>query len=271
MVLWEITAATAYFLGLKRTYRIALRLQRRIFGPRRNKIRQFLHRRTRGIFDVAVSVHKNIQHRDLEAGRNIGNCILRLLDRIKPSAEIRGSVGKQSNVSSSTEISTKSPNLNSVGKHPDIRSSSSTESNTKPLHLNNSLADVHRPSNKSSIQGGNDGRRHFTSLSMNSMPAIMMTKKVKQMGMHALPHRYNGVLRKDIALWMYGKWGIHSSCWKRIGRTLLSYLTGMTCDGRVEGSKREEFRSEAYISFRTEKDFLFFFYQMAISRDVKPG
>ncbi|KAK8969370.1 hypothetical protein KSP40_PGU022222 [Platanthera guangdongensis] len=44
MVLWEITAATAYFLGLKRTYRIALRLQRRIFGPRHNKIRQFLHR-----------------------------------------------------------------------------------------------------------------------------------------------------------------------------------------------------------------------------------
>lgn len=208
MVLWEITAATAYFLGLKRTYRIALRLQRRIFGPRHNKIRQFLHRRTRGVFDVAVSVHKNIQHRDLEAGRNIGNRILRLLDRIKPSAEIRGSVGKQSNVSSSTEISTKSPNLNSVGKHPDIRSSSSSssaETTTKSLNLNNSLAGVHRPSNKSSVQGGDDGRRHFTSLSTNSVPAIMMTKKVKQTGMYALPHRYNGVLRKDIALWMYGK------------------------------------------------------------------
>ncbi|KAK8940784.1 hypothetical protein KSP39_PZI009901 [Platanthera zijinensis] len=206
MVLWEITAATAYFLGLKRTYRIALRLQRRIFGPRQNKIRQFLHRRMRGIFDVAVSVHKNIQHRDLEAGRNIGNRILRLLDRIKPSAKIRGSVGKQSNVSSNTEISTPSPNLNSVGKPPDISSNSSAEITTKSLNLNNSLTGgVHRPSNKSSVQGVDDGRRHFTSLSTNSVPAIIMTKKVKQTGIYALPHSYNGVFRKDIALWMYGK------------------------------------------------------------------
>ncbi|THU56290.1 hypothetical protein C4D60_Mb11t15720 [Musa balbisiana] len=29
MVLWEMTLATAYFLGLKRTYAIALRIQRR--------------------------------------------------------------------------------------------------------------------------------------------------------------------------------------------------------------------------------------------------
>jgi hypothetical protein len=36
-----------------------------------------------------VSVHKNIQQRDLEVGRNLGNTILRWLDRMKPSAEIR--------------------------------------------------------------------------------------------------------------------------------------------------------------------------------------
>ncbi|KAK8969371.1 hypothetical protein KSP40_PGU022223 [Platanthera guangdongensis] len=162
--------------------------------------------RMRGIFDVAVSVHKNIQHRDLEAGRNIGNHILRVLDRIKPSAKIRGSVGKQSDVSSNTEISAPSPNLNSVGKHPDISSNSSAEITTKSLNLNNSLTGgVHRPSNKSLVQGGDDGRRQFTSLSTNSVPAIIMTEKVKQTGMYALPHRYNGVFRKDIALWMYGK------------------------------------------------------------------
>ncbi|RWW52743.1 hypothetical protein BHE74_00040826 [Ensete ventricosum] len=44
MVLWEITLATAYFLGLRRTYRLALRIQRRVVGPRHPEIRQFLRR-----------------------------------------------------------------------------------------------------------------------------------------------------------------------------------------------------------------------------------
>lgn len=48
-----------------------------------------LCRRTRDVFNVAVSVHKNIQQRDLEVGRNLGNMILRWLDRMKPSAQIR--------------------------------------------------------------------------------------------------------------------------------------------------------------------------------------
>ncbi|KAM7491041.1 hypothetical protein LguiA_033962 [Lonicera macranthoides] len=46
-------------------------------------------RRTRAIFDVALKVHKNIQERDIEVGRNLGNWILRWLDRMKPSAQIR--------------------------------------------------------------------------------------------------------------------------------------------------------------------------------------
>ncbi|GJN18893.1 hypothetical protein PR202_gb06103 [Eleusine coracana subsp. coracana] len=89
MVLWELTAITAYFLGLKRTYRLALRIQRRLVGPNHPRIRDFIYRRTRDIFNVAVSVHKNIQERDLEVGRNLGNTILRWLDRMKPTAEIR--------------------------------------------------------------------------------------------------------------------------------------------------------------------------------------
>lgn len=44
MVLWEITLGTAYFLGLRRTYRLALKIQRRVVGPKHPKIRQFLHR-----------------------------------------------------------------------------------------------------------------------------------------------------------------------------------------------------------------------------------
>lgn len=44
MVLWEITLGTAYFLGLKRTYKLALRIQRRVVSPKYPKLRQFLHR-----------------------------------------------------------------------------------------------------------------------------------------------------------------------------------------------------------------------------------
>ncbi|WCJ29088.1 hypothetical protein M5689_010747 [Euphorbia peplus] len=90
MVLWEITLATAYILGPKRTYRLASKLQRRSVSPKHVKIRQFLHRRTRAIFDVALSVHQNIQQRDIEVGRNFGNWILPRLYKMKPSAQIRG-------------------------------------------------------------------------------------------------------------------------------------------------------------------------------------
>uniref|UniRef100_A0A2P2Q414 Uncharacterized protein n=1 Tax=Rhizophora mucronata TaxID=61149 RepID=A0A2P2Q414_RHIMU len=88
MVLWEITVATAYFLGLKRTYRIASKLQRKIVGPNHPKIRQLLHRRTRAAFDIALQVHQNIQQRDREVGQNLGNWILQGLDRMKTSAQI---------------------------------------------------------------------------------------------------------------------------------------------------------------------------------------
>lgn len=90
MVLWEITLATAYFLGLKKTYKLALKMQRRVVSPKHPRTRQFLYRRTRAIFDMVVKVHKNIQERDIEVGRNVGNWILRWLDKMKPSAEIRG-------------------------------------------------------------------------------------------------------------------------------------------------------------------------------------
>ncbi|CAA3010307.1 uncharacterized protein LOC111398801 [Olea europaea var. sylvestris] len=89
MVLWEITLGTAYFLGLKRTYRLALKIQRKLISPKHPKIRQFAQRRTRAAFDVALTVHRKIQERDIEVGRNLGNWILRWLDKMKPSAQIR--------------------------------------------------------------------------------------------------------------------------------------------------------------------------------------
>ncbi|KAE9607008.1 hypothetical protein Lal_00025974 [Lupinus albus] len=104
MVLWEITLATAYFLGLKRTYRLAIKIQRKIVRPKYPKIRQFLHRRTRAIFDIAISVHRNIQERDVEVGRNVGNFVLQWLDRIKPSAQIRGPPSGSPNGSSGEKL-----------------------------------------------------------------------------------------------------------------------------------------------------------------------
>ncbi|CAM6108839.1 unnamed protein product [Calypogeia fissa] len=90
MVLWELTLATAYVLGLKRTYRLALRAQRRIFGTQYPKIRAFTERRTKDIFTVAMNVHKEIQRRDISVGRSVGNWLLRILDRARPQANIRG-------------------------------------------------------------------------------------------------------------------------------------------------------------------------------------
>ncbi|KAK9275100.1 hypothetical protein L1049_022359 [Liquidambar formosana] len=37
MVLWEITLGTAYFLGLKRTYKLTLKIQRRLISPKNTK------------------------------------------------------------------------------------------------------------------------------------------------------------------------------------------------------------------------------------------
>lgn len=97
MVLWEIALGTAYFLGLKRTYRLGLKIQRRIISPKYPRIRHFVHGRTRAVFDVALKVQRNIQLRDIQVGRNLGNWILRWLDKVKPSAQIQASSHQKPN------------------------------------------------------------------------------------------------------------------------------------------------------------------------------
>ncbi|KAK7386621.1 hypothetical protein VNO78_26955 [Psophocarpus tetragonolobus] len=87
MVIWEITLATAYVLGLKQTYRLALKTQRRLLSP---TICQLLNRRTRAVFDVALKVNQSIQERDMAVGRNLGNSIQQWLDKMKPLAQIHG-------------------------------------------------------------------------------------------------------------------------------------------------------------------------------------
>ncbi|PKA50085.1 hypothetical protein AXF42_Ash019603 [Apostasia shenzhenica] len=219
MVLWEITAATAYFLGLKKTYRIALRLQRRLIRPNHPRIRRFLHRRTcaifevvvkvctichgyigvprqtRAIFDVAVKVHKNIQQRDLEAGKILGNRFLRFLDRMKPSAQICLPPGQLQD--------------------------NSTPITSHPYNCESSLG-ARRPNSKISDRGPADNRKLFTSFHMPSVafPSFTMMKPTKPGFLSHQRHfsfnatgpltpplfykkgPYAGVLRGDIAQWM---------------------------------------------------------------------
>ncbi|TYI15380.1 hypothetical protein ES332_A08G181700v1 [Gossypium tomentosum] len=194
MVLWEITLGTAYFLGLKRTYRLALKIQRRIISPKRPRIRQFVHRRTRAVFDIALKVHQNIQQRDLEVGRNLGNWILRWLDKMKPSAQIRppshqkphhgtGSanmnITKQVNNSSKTPRSLQTPRNGEADRR---LFSSSTYMLSKSLPI---IAMMIRPPKAA---GNMTQYRH---LSIN--------------GPHTLRLNYTrgeGVIRKDIMQWM---------------------------------------------------------------------
>ncbi|XP_021893558.1 uncharacterized protein LOC110811376 [Carica papaya] len=196
MVLWEITLGTAYFLGLKRTYRLALKIQRRIFGPRHPKIRQFVRRRTRAVFDVALKVHQNIQQRDIEVGRNLGNWILRWLDRMKPSAQIRGSLPEKPPGTSA-----------SIKKRKEL---------TKSSHLKNSgctqTSKTHESDRHMFTSSTNIWHKSFPTISMAvrpPRPAGSMTqyRHLYSSGSDMRMSNYirggfQGVVREDIVQWM---------------------------------------------------------------------
>ncbi|CAI5507555.1 unnamed protein product [Closterium sp. Naga37s-1] len=55
-----------------------------------SRAREQCSERTRAVFRVALTAVETIQHRDIEIGRSVGNFLLRFLDRMKPSAHIRG-------------------------------------------------------------------------------------------------------------------------------------------------------------------------------------
>nr|KJB25278.1 hypothetical protein B456_004G182900 [Gossypium raimondii] len=151
-------------------------------------------RRTRAVFDIALKVHQNIQQRDLEVGRNLGNWILRWLDKMKPSAQIRppshqklhhgtGSakmnITKQVNNSSKTPRSLQTPRNSEADKR---LFSSSTYMLSKSLPT---IAMMIRPPRAA---GNMTQYRH---LSIN--------------GPHTLRLNYTrgeGVIRKDIMQWM---------------------------------------------------------------------
>ncbi|KAJ4942623.1 hypothetical protein NE237_014225 [Protea cynaroides] len=73
MVLWEITLTTAYFLGLKRTYRLALKLQRLLIGPHHPQIRQFLHRNLH--FPIQIHFYEDLVLRN--SGKEASLAVMR--------------------------------------------------------------------------------------------------------------------------------------------------------------------------------------------------
>ncbi|KZV18201.1 hypothetical protein F511_20150 [Dorcoceras hygrometricum] len=198
MVLWEITLGTAYFLGLKRTYKLALKLQRRLISPRYPKIRLFAQRRTRDVFDVALKVHHNIQERDIEIGRNLGNWILRWLDKMKPSAQIRGNPPPGSNINTNA-----------------------TKQFSSPSQLNNNRGRFQKFGARSGNQ--ESGRKLFTAarnLTPKLFPTIAMTmrppggnvqyRQLRAGGFDPFEGKYGkfgcgDLIRNDIRQWMMNR------------------------------------------------------------------
>ncbi|ESR46008.1 hypothetical protein CICLE_v10002623mg [Citrus x clementina] len=180
MVLWEITLGTAYFLGLKRTYRLALRIQRRVISPKHPRIRQF--------------VHRNIQQRDIEVGRNVGNWILRWLDRMKPSAQIHGPPEKLPHGPSMnmTNHGMKSSNP----KTPGVQTSRNKESD---LHLFSSSKNIWPKLPFSTIAMM---MRHPRPAGTITQYRHLQTNGSDQLSLNYNRNGFDGVLRKDIRQWL---------------------------------------------------------------------
>lgn len=157
-------------------------------------------RRTRSIFDVVVRVVQSIQRKDMEAGRSIGNSVLRWLDPTKPSAQVGVHSGK--------------PPISS------ICISKYAASRSQLLRTGRSIVRITDQVKR--------GRSFFTpwNIPMKTFPTIgMMMQPMKPAGLngqyrHASRYIPNssaighsriiggaeGVLRKDIAQWMLHTW-----------------------------------------------------------------
>jgi hypothetical protein len=152
-----------------------------------------LCRRTRDVFNVAVSVHKNIQERDLEAGRNLGSRILRWLDRMKPSAQIRPQYQLPSSRPVSSPPKVKKPSATSKAP-PD--SSSNGKVLFVPLNIKSKiLSSV--PITHIMRQGrlGGMNCNQFRRISVPTYYSISRLG-VEKKGL------VEGIFRKDIAQWM---------------------------------------------------------------------
>lgn len=158
----------------------------------------FWFRRTRKIFDVAISVHKNIQERDIEVGRNLGNWILRWLDRMKPAAQIRTRSEIPHNSNSNLDKAKRLTELSRSKSHTNTTQTSQNRESGR--HLFSSLNHFrHKPFPSVSMMiqpprpnGTTTQYRHYSG---------GLARSVIQPS-YVTGGRFDGVIRKDILQWI---------------------------------------------------------------------
>ena len=140
----------------------------------------FFHSQVRAAFDVALKFHRNIQERDIEVGRNVGNWILRWLDRLKPSAQICGPPEKLSHgpSMSMTNHGMKSSNP----KTPGVQTSKPTFSTIAMM------------------------MRHPRPAGTITQYRHLQTNGSDQLSLNYNRNGFDGVLQKDIRQWLLQMW-----------------------------------------------------------------
>ncbi|XP_048320043.2 uncharacterized protein LOC107431174 [Ziziphus jujuba] len=200
MVLWEIALATSYFLGLKRTHRLSLRLQRRLISPKYPKTRQFVQSRTRTVFDAVVKIQRNIQEKDKEVRQNFGNWILQWMkssDQIQvhplampsPSASSSMSWTKQQATKISSQLKTHGSIHTLRNRLSDRLQSTRLKSlwNNKPFH---GIAMMMRLPTPAAVK-----MTQYRNLFINGPEAVRRLNYTRG-GFEG------GVIRRDIGQWM---------------------------------------------------------------------
>jgi len=150
---------------------------------------------------MAVKVHGTIQERDIEVGRNLGNRILRWLDRMKPSANIRGAPERLPGLNNFHSNTTKQ-DVNHYQKRHGILQRLRTrnvDQGSSGRHL------------LSTARIRNAWRRSLPSIAMMMRPRnpignITQYRQLCSKHSEPLAQSYSGAFgggtRKDIALWM---------------------------------------------------------------------
>lgn len=161
----------------------------------------FFNRRTRAVFDAAVSVHKSIQQRDIEVGRNLGNWILRWLDRMKPSANIRGppeQLKRLNNGANSGMSMTKQVN----SSHLKTPGSTQIRNQESDRHMFSSMTNA-LPKTLPSITMMMRARK--TSGTMTQYRNLF-TNRPEAFRSDYTRGGFGGIIRKDIMQWMQQNW-----------------------------------------------------------------
>lgn len=142
---------------------------------------------------MAIKVHRSIQERDVEVGRNLGNFILRWLDRMKPSAQVLG--GSHTNATSSSVGMTKLQAGTSNQKRPSYYALFKKGSNRRLFTPSSSIWPKPFPTIASMLRPPNPAgtTTHYRHLTNYPPDAFRSNYNAYWSG---------GVIRKDILQWM---------------------------------------------------------------------